>query len=180
MVLVGVVAVELVLAEGSVAVAFPSAAKVDFVVDAADAVAAAYHEAERIVLAVAGVGNLQLAQDGREEGAWRSQPVDAQGVVASVLQCPLAVVDEAWRQGVQVEVAHAVRADDHGCPLGVERVHHALQGVGRAVEVVAVELHHEASHLRVMHGQVPAAAYAQVVAVGDEVDEGPHRPPVPL
>ena len=107
-VLVGVVLVDFVLAECCVAVAFPTAAEIYLVVDASDAVAAAYHQAQRIVLAVAGVGNLQLSQDGCEEGSGCSEAVDAQGIVASVHQGPFAVVDEARRQGVQLEVAHTV------------------------------------------------------------------------
>ena len=89
----------------------------------------------------------------------------------SVLLSPLAVVDDSRGQGVEVEVRHAVRADDHGCPLLVEGGDHLGEGVGAAVEVVAVELHGEASALRMVHGEAPAASYAQVGACGGEVDE---------
>ena len=129
-VLVEVVAIDGFGRERSIAVPFPTAAKVQFVVDAPDAVAAAEHESQGIVLAVTGIGYLYFAQYGGEEGAWGPQAVDAQGIVAAVGLGPFAVVDEAGGQGLELEVAHAVRTDDHGGPLLIEGVHDALQGVG--------------------------------------------------
>ena len=170
-VFVGVVAIELVLTERSIAVALPATAEIDLVVDASYAIAAANHQPQGIVLSIAGIGDLQLAKDWREEGTRRAQAVDAQGIVASILERPFAMVDEAWRQGVQMEVAHSVGTDDHRRTLCIEGVHHALQGLGRAVEVIAVKLHHKAPHHRMVYCRVPAAANAQVVALRDDVDE---------
>ena len=70
LVFVEVVLVYLVGGERSIAVALPAAAEVKLVEDASDAVAAPNHEAQRIVLAVAGVGNLYLAQHRRIESTW--------------------------------------------------------------------------------------------------------------
>ena len=67
LVLVEVVLVHLVGGEGCVAVALPTAAQVELIEDAANAVAAPNHEAQRIVLAITGVGNLYLAQHWRVE-----------------------------------------------------------------------------------------------------------------
>ena len=61
-----------------------------------------------IVLAVTGVGELQLAGQGGEECAWRSKSIDAKGVVWTIVVGPLTVVNNAGRQGLKVEVAHSV------------------------------------------------------------------------
>ena len=132
-VLIGIVAVDLVLAERCIAVAFPSAAQIHLVVDAGYAVAAAYHKAQSVVLTVARVGNLQVAQHGGEECAGRPKAVDAQGIVPAILRGPLSVVDETRGQGVELEVAHPVGAYHHGGVFGIEGIHHALQGGGAAV-----------------------------------------------
>ena len=81
------------------------------------------------------------------------------------------MVDESWWQGVQLEVAHAVRTDHHRGVLFVEGIHHLLERLGRGVEVVGVELHGKASAAVVVDGLVPAAADTEVGALGDDVDE---------
>ena len=79
------------------------------------------------------------------------------------------MIYQSRRQGVEVEVTHSVRAYHHGGTLSIESVHHALQGVGTAVEVIAVQLNHEPSHSGVVNSQVPASSYTQVGALGDEM-----------
>ena len=81
------------------------------------------------------------------------------------------MVAESGRKRLQLEVRHAVGAYHHCRLLLAEGIHDALQRVRAAVEVVAVQLHHEATALGMVHGQVPATADAEVVARGDEVDE---------
>ena len=81
------------------------------------------------------------------------------------------MIDESWRQGVQLEVAHAVRADHHGCILLVEGIDDLLQRLGRRIEVVGVELHGEASAAVVVDSLVPAAADTKVCALGDDMHE---------
>ena len=81
------------------------------------------------------------------------------------------MVDESWGQGVEFEVAHAIGTDHHGCILLVEGLHHLLQGLGRGVEVVAVELYGKAPATVVVDGCIPASSDAQVSALGDDVDE---------
>ena len=46
-----------------------------------------------------------------------------------------------------------------------------LQGIGSAIQVVAVQLHGKPSAGRMADGKVPASAYTQVFPLGDEVDE---------
>ena len=79
------------------------------------------------------------------------------------------MVDEPRRQRVEVEVAHAVGAHDHRRLLPVELVDDALQGVGRGIEIVAVELHGEAAAAHIVHGHVPTSADSQVGALRNEV-----------
>ena len=50
-----------------------------------------------------------------------------QGIVASVFIGPLLVVYQSRWQGVEVEVAHAVRADNHCCLLLVEGIYYLLK-----------------------------------------------------
>ena len=169
LVLVLVVAVYLLLTESRVAVALPTAAQVHLVVYAAYAVPAAYHQSQGIVLAITGVRYLQFAQYGGVEGSRRSQSVYPQCIVPAVLRSPFPVVNESGGQGLQLEVAHPVTAYHHGGILLKEHVHHPLQSVLAAIQVVAVQLHHEASHSLVVYGHVPASAYAKVVTLRHNV-----------
>ena len=170
-VLVGIVLVDFVLTECSVAIALPTAAEIDLVVDAAYAIAATNHQAQSIVLAIAGIGDLQLSQDRREESPRSTQAVDAQSIVAAILERPFAMVYEAWRKRVQLEIAHPIRANHHSRSLGIESVHHSLESLGRTVEVVAVELHHETPYQRMMHGCVPATANTQIAALRNDMNK---------
>ena len=77
--------------------------------------------------------------------------------------------NESRRQCVEFEVAHAVGTYYHCRLLLFKGIHYALQRVGAAVEVVAVELHGEASASTVVYRHVPAAAYAEVVPFGHYV-----------
>ncbi len=172
-VLVQVVLVHALHAQRSVAVALPPAAQVQLVKDAPYAVAAAEGQPHGVVLAVAGVGQLQLAQQGGEEGARSTQTVDAQRVVRAVLVGPLGVVDQARRQRLELEVAHAVAAHHHGAALLAESIDNALQRLGRRVQVVAVQLYGEAAAARVVHRHVPAPADAQVAPFGPQHHKAP-------
>ena len=73
--------------------------------------------------------------------------------------------DESRRQGVQVEVAHPVRAHNHRRLLLIESIHDGLQRLGRRVEVVTVQLHRKASAMGIIDRHVPTAANAQVRAL---------------
>ena len=122
-------------------------------------------QSEGIVLAIGCIGELDLSEQGCEEGARGTKAIDAQGIVRPVLVCPLLMVDESWRQGVQLEVAHPVGAYDHSGILFVEGLHHLLQGLRRGIEVVGVELYGKASAAVIIDGDIPAAADTQVSAL---------------
>ena len=166
LVLVLVVAVYLLLTQCSIAVAFPTAAEVHFIINATYAVSATYHQPQSIVLAITGVGYLQFSQNRCVEGSWRSQSVYSQCIVSAVLWCPLSVVDEPWRQGFQLEIAHPVATYHHGGILFEEHVHHSLQCILTAIQVVAVQLYNKSSHPLVVYSHIPASSDAQVVALG--------------
>ena len=72
--------------------------------------------------------------------------------------------------GVQPEVRHAVSSYYHGALLFVERVYDGLQGMGVAVQVIAVKLYGEASAPGVVDCEVPASPYAQIGTLGLKVD----------
>ena len=129
------------------------------------------NESQSIILAIRGVGESYLAQQRRKEGTWRSESVNAQGIVGSVLVSPLVVIDESWGQGVQLEVAHAIRANHHRCILLIETLHNLLQRTRRRIEVVAIQLNGESSATIVVDGLVPASAYAQIGALGYDVHQ---------
>ena len=81
------------------------------------------------------------------------------------------MVDESRRECLELEVAHAVGAHNHRSPLLVKLVDDALQCLRRRVEVVAVELHGEASAACVVYSHVPATADAEVGALGYDMYE---------
>lgn len=94
------------------------------------------------------------------------QTVDAQCVIVSVLFRPLAMVYHSRSDGVQPEVRHAVSSYYHGALLFVERVYDGLQGMGVAVQVIAVKLYGEASAPGVVDCEVPASPMPRSVRWG--------------
>ena len=70
--------------------------------------------------------------------------------------------------GVQPEVRHAVSSYYHGALLFVERVYDGLQGMGVAVQVIAVKLYGEASAPGVVDCEVPASPLCLDRYVGAE------------
>ena len=170
-VFIDIVAVHLFHGKGGVGIALPAAAEVEFVVDAPDAPAARYGQTEGIVFAVTGIGETKAAQNVGAEGTRRAQAVDAQGIVSPVVGRPFFMVDQARRQRFEVEVDHSVTANHHGRLLLAEGLDDAGERVRAAVKVVAVELHGVASAGSGAHGQVPAAADAQIGALGHEMHD---------
>ena len=64
-------------AEGSIAIALPAAAQVDGFVDASEFILATDGDAYGIVFAIAYVGETYFADDGRVEGSWGTEAIDA-------------------------------------------------------------------------------------------------------
>ena len=168
-VFIQVVGVDLVYGQRCVAVAAPTAAQIQFGEYSAYLIAPAEGQSGSIVLAVACVREAYLPEQRREERARRSQSVDAQGVVASVVVGPFCMTYKSRRQRVKIEVAHTVAAYNHGGTLLVKLVDNSLQRVFRRIEVIAVELHGKASAPLVVYGKVPASANAKVCALRHDV-----------
>ena len=74
------------------------------------------------------------------------------------------MVYHARRKGFQLEVHHAVTADNHSGVSAPELVYYQLQCVFVGIQVVAVELYGKASAFLAFCGQFPAPAYAEVSA----------------
>ena len=81
------------------------------------------------------------------------------------------MTDKAWWYCLQIEVAQAVAAYHHGSSLLIEGVYQALQRLGRRIQVVAVQLNGKSSTAFVVHGHVPATAYAQVSTLGNKMNQ---------
>ena len=127
-------------------------------------------QAEGVVLAVGCVGHMDFAQHRGIECTGCAEAVDAQGIVAAVLGCPLLVVDHARRNHVHVDVGEHVCAYNHRAVLIVEGFHHLGEGCFVSIYIVRVELDGEFAALLVVDTHVPATADAEVVALGDDVD----------
>ena len=130
-VFIEIVGIHPVDAQGGIRIASPATAEIKLVVDSADAVAARESQSQGVVLAIAGVRELHLSYQRGKEGTWRTQSVDTQRIVASVFIGPLLVVYQSRWQGIEVEVAHAVRAYNHGSLPLVEGIHYLLKGFRR-------------------------------------------------
>ena len=130
-VLVEIVGIHTVNAQRGITVASPATTEIEFVIDSADAITARESQAEGIVLTIGGVRELDLANQWGKEGARCAQAIDTQGIVAAIIISPFLVVDESRRQGVEVEITHAIRANHHRCLLLVEGIHYLLQGLWR-------------------------------------------------
>ncbi len=152
--------------ESGIGVVFPAAAEVYHIVYAAYLVVTRESQAEGVVFAVGSIGYLDVAQHGSVECAGGAETVDAEGVVAAVLGSPLLVVDYAGGYCVEVDVGELVCAYYHTGVAVVERLNHFCEGVLVGVDIVAVELYAEFACFGVHGAYVPAAADAEVVALG--------------
>ena len=130
-VFVEIVGIHPVDAQGGIRIASPATAEIQLVVDSADAIAARESQSQGVVLAIAGVRELHLSYQWGKEGARCTQTVDTQGVVATVILGPFLMVDESRRQGIQVEIAHAIGTNHHRRLLVVEGIHDFLKGFRR-------------------------------------------------
>ena len=81
------------------------------------------------------------------------------------------MIDDAGRNGIEVDVGHLIGAYNHGYILLVESIDHRLQGVLVFVHVIAVKLHDELSSVLAVSGQVPIATDAHVIIVSDDMDQ---------
>ena len=157
-VLIGVVLVHAVNTQRGIAVAFPTTAEIQFVINATYAEAAGDGQPQRIIFTVTGIGNTNVAQQFRTESARCPQSIDAQSIVATVLVCPFVVGDDSRRQSVQLKIHHPVCPDDHCRTFRLtEFCHDTRQRIRAAIEVIRVELHYKTTATCIAYGYIPTS-----------------------
>ena len=168
LVLVVIVLVDALGSEGCIGVSFPSATKINDLEDAANLILSRKGQSKGIVLTITGVGYANLSQQRREECTWSAQAIDAQGIVASVFICPLLVIYDAWRKSAEVKITHAVSTDYHGATFFIELIDNHLKSGFTRIEIVGIELDGKTTATRILNGQIPTAADAEVVTLRDD------------
>ena len=81
------------------------------------------------------------------------------------------MINQTWRQGVQLKVAHPITAHHHCSILLIEGIYDLLQRFGRGIEVVRIQLYGKSSATVVIDGHIPTAANAKVAALRDDMDQ---------
>ena len=81
------------------------------------------------------------------------------------------MIDKSWRQCIQFKVAHTVRTYYHRSLLLVEGIYHRLQGTGRRIQVVTIQLYGKPATTVIVNGKVPTATDTQVCAFWYDMDE---------
>ena len=74
--------------------------------------------------------------------------------------------NEPRRQGIQVEVAHAIGTYHHSGLLLVESIDNGLQRLRRRIKVIRIQLNGKTSTYCTEHCLVPTATDAQIVTIG--------------
>ena len=74
--------------------------------------------------------------------------------------------NEPGRQGIQIEVAHAIGTYHHCGLLLVESIDNSLQRLRRRIKVVRIQLNGKTSTYSTVNSLVPTAANAQVMTIG--------------
>src|SRR5437667_10266411 len=92
-VLVQIVSIRNLERQRGIAIAFPTTAKVQGLVNAADFVVTADAQCDGVVFAIADIRKSNTAQDGCIERSWRAKTIDTECIVSSVFATPLAVID---------------------------------------------------------------------------------------
>ena len=72
-ILIEIVGIHLLHAQGSIAIAAPTPAEIQLLVDTPDTVLPAESQSQSIVFAIAGIGELYLAHQGSEECSWLAE-----------------------------------------------------------------------------------------------------------
>ena len=129
-VFIEVIGIDLLDAEGRIAVSTPTPAQIEFRINASDTIMTREDQSQRIILAIAGIRELYLSEQRGKESAWSPEAIDAKRIIRSVLIGPLLMGNQSWRQSIQLEVAHPVGAYHHRCMLFIEGLNNLLEGLG--------------------------------------------------
>ena len=95
-VFIKIIGIDLVDAESRITIPTPTTTKIEFGIDTSDAIVSREDQSEGIILSVTGIGELNLSQQGGEEGTGSPEAIDTQGVIRSILIRPFLMVDQTW------------------------------------------------------------------------------------
>ena len=154
-----------------VGIIFPTTAEINDIVYSANLIMAGECQSECVILAVAGVRNIDLSEQRSIESSGRPQTVDAKSVVASVLGSPFAMVNNARRNCIEVDVGELVGSYNHCRIVVIERLHHFCKSILVGIYIIGVQLDAEFSCFRMVRSYIPASADSEVIPLGNYVDD---------
>ena len=93
LILIKIVRIDLFHRKCRITISTPTTAKVEFVVDASDAVVATESQPQSIVLTIGRVGEFNLTEYRRKESTRCSKPIDAKSIIRTIFDCPFAMTD---------------------------------------------------------------------------------------
>src|SRR5208283_68796 len=96
-VLVQIVSIRNLEGQRAIAIAFPTAAEIDGLVDPGDLEVTADAQRYGVILAIADIRKSNTAQNRGIECTRRAETIDTECIVSSVLAAPLAVIDQTRR-----------------------------------------------------------------------------------
>ena len=155
----------------SIRVVIPTTAVIHYIVDTTDLILTAYAQTNCIILTILGGWEVDSAEHWGVEATWCAKTVDTESVVATVVWCPLFMVDYARRNHIAVEVGQLVSTHYHCAVLLVESVDELLYGVLVEVSVVRVELDSETTAFLVVESYVPVATDSVPSLVLSDINE---------
>src|SRR5216683_6008502 len=153
----------------AVAITFPSAAKINGVVDAADLIITADAQRYGVILSIADIRKSDTAQNRCIECARRAKTIDAERIVSPVLAAPLAMVNQTGRNLLQRKIDHRIGTYDHRVRSSFKFRNDPAQDAVIDVEVVRIKLDRVLSAVPRVNRLVPASADSKVPAFGNDV-----------
>src|SRR5437588_4500447 len=154
-----------------VGVPLPAPSEINRIVNARDLVLAADSQCYRVVFAVAHVWKTELPQQGNVEGARSSKPVDPERITATVLTGPFAMIDQAGRNCLKLQVDNRVGTYCHRVRSFVELRDDSLEHALAGVQIIRIQLHGILTTRRGVHSFVPASTNSQIRALRFQMDQ---------
>ena len=157
-----IVGIYLVNAQYGITISTPTTAKIKFIIDSSDTETTTESQSHSIVFAITCVRELMLTNQRSEESTWCTESVDTQGIVATIILCPLIMTNQARWKGIKIKVTHTIRTYNHCSLLLVESIDNDLQSILRGIKVVTIQLNSKATTMRIIDSIVPTATYTEV------------------
>ena len=170
-VLIKIIGIYLIDTQGSITISSPTTAEVKFIVDSANTVATREHQSQGIVLTITGIRKLNLTDQWGKKGTRSAQSIDTQSIITAIIFGPLLMVYQSRRQCIEIEIAHAIRADHHGSLLLMEGIYYLLQRLRGRIEVITIQLDGKLTTMVAVDSHIPAATNAKVVAIWHNLDK---------